>query len=391
MPLRVLAVIGSSVAGGAEENFAGILRGLDPRRFEVSVVCNGRGELYEEYARHARRIWTLDLGRVARPATVAALARVMREAGCDLVHTHLWSADTLAGLAARLARVPALVTTVTGAYHLPVGLKGLPKLLRLAKSRTFRLTYRLFDRVLACSQYVADDLRTRPGLKVPVQKIQVVPNAVDPERVHRAARAASPDVDTRWVQGSPVVATVANFHPIKGHATLVRAMPRIAARFPDVRFVLAGDGPTREEIERQVEAAGLAPRVAFAGRVPWGPALMAAADVVVVPSFSEGLPLTVLEALVLGRPVVASRAGGIPEALADGEAGWLVPAGDAAALAHAVVEAVTQAAEAHRRAARGVAIVRERFSTAVVVPRIERVYLELVNAGTSSRAQSSSC
>ena len=104
----------------AAQVFATLLRRLDRDRFEVFVACHGQGALFEEYRRHAAGIWSLDLLRVARPGTVRRLARLMRDTRADLVHTHLWSADLLGGLAARQARVRATVSTVTAEYFLAI-------------------------------------------------------------------------------------------------------------------------------------------------------------------------------------------------------------------------------------------------------------------------------
>ena len=375
--VRLFQVIASSTVGGAEEMFAALLRGLDRDRFDVSVACHGRDELYDEYARHADRISSLDLTRLARPSTVLRLARLMRETRADIVHTHLWTADTLGGLAARLAGVTATVATVTGAYHLPIGVTGLRKLGRVAKSRAYRATYRLFDRVITCSEYVANDLRDRAGVRVSPAKIDVVHNGVDPASVERAAQAGH--LDPSWLQGSPIIATVANFHPIKGHAPLIRAMPRVIERFPQARFVLVGDGPSRGEMERLAGALGVRSHVVFTGRVPCGPSVIAASDLMVMPSISEGLGVVLLEALVLGTPVVATRTGGIPEVVGDDEVGLLAPPGDSDALAQAIVRALGQPDETRRRAQRGRQVVRERFTVEAMVRQTEQVYLGLMN------------
>lgn len=375
--IRLFQVIASSSLGGAEEMFAALLRGLDRDRFDVSVACHGRDELYEEYARHADRIWSLDLTRLSRPPTVFTLARLMRETRCDIVHTQLWTADTLGGIAARLAGVRRTVATVTGPYHLPIDVSGLAKLGRLAKSRVYRASYLLFDRVITASEYIAADLRRRSGLRVSSRRVDVIHYGVDPARVERAAREGH--VDPSWFEGSPVVAAVANFHPIKGHAPLIRAMPRVIQQFPQARLVLVGDGPSRGKVEALVDALGIRSHVVFTGRVPCGPRVIAESDLVVMPSIVEGLGVVLLEALALGTPVVAARTGGIPEVIGNDEAGLLVPPGDSDALAHAIVRALAGRDETRQRAERGRLVVRERFAVDAMVRQIERVYLDLMN------------
>jgi glycosyltransferase involved in cell wall biosynthesis len=377
---RIFGVIASSDVGGAEEMFLTLLRGLDRERYDISIACHGRDRNFDEYARSADRIWPLDLVRLTRVGTIGSLAGLIRESRADIVHTYLWTADTLGGLAARRAGVRRTVATVTAAYHLPIDVTGLARAARLVKSGLYRATYRLFDRVIACSEYVAADLRDRTGLRVPAGKIDVIYNVTDPRRIERAATEG--DLDPTWMQGSPVISTIANFYPIKGHAPLIRAIPRVVRQHPRARFVLVGDGPTRTDMENLADALGVRAHLAFTGRVPYGPRVIAGSDLVVVPSISEGLGIVLLEALVLGVPVVATRAGAIPEILGDDEAGLLAAPDDPASLAEAILRALADPAATRGRVARGRAVVRERFSVETMVRGVDGVYRGLMGGAS---------
>jgi glycosyltransferase involved in cell wall biosynthesis len=377
---RIFGVIASSDVGGAEEMFLTLLRGLDRERYEISVACHGRDRNFDEYARAADRIWAIDLVSLTRIGTVGTLARLMRESRADIVHTYLWTADTLGGLAARRAGVRRSVATVTAAYHLPIDVTGLAKAARLAKSCVYRATYRLFDRVIACSEYVAADLRERTGLRVPPGKIDVIYNVTDPLRIERDAERN--EIEPAWMQGSPTISIIANFYPIKGHPALIRAIPQVVRQHPLARFVLVGDGPTRAEMERLADALGVRAHVVFTGRVACGRGVIAGSDLVVVPSISEGFGIVVLEALVLGTPVVATRAGAIPEILGDDEAGLLAAPGDPASLAGAILRALADPDGTRARVVRGRAVVRERFSVETMARGVEGVYRDLM--GTAS-------
>ena len=378
--LRVFAVIASSDAGGAEEVFATLLRRLDRDRFEVYVACHGQGVMFDEYRRHAAGIWSIDLLHVARPGTIVRLVRLMRETRADLVHTHLWSADLLGGLAARRAGVPT-VCTVTAEYFLAIGVSPLVALRRRLLSRTYRSTYWCADRVVAVSQYLARDLAERPGIRVPAEKIDVVYNPLDEDRLAEQVRSAGASV-RRWTRGSPVITTVANFHPIKGHDVLVRAMPAVVERHPGATFVLVGAGPTRAAIEARVASLGLTAHVVFTGQIPGGARAIVGSDVVAVPSLSEGFGVSVIEALALGTPVVATTAGGIPEIFGDQAVGWLVPPGDADALARAILAVLEDPAGARRRAELGRRVVAERFSVERFVGRTEHLYRTLAGGAS---------
>jgi len=334
--LRILAVIASSEFGGAERVLASLLEGYDRDRFEVWVACHGDGPMIEEYRRHASGVWAFDLVNIFKPATVAALARLTERLHCQIIHTHLWTADLLGGMAAVLARVPIRVATVHGEYFRTVEEEGLHWARKIALSKTFRLTYRLFDRVIGVSRSVAADLLERPGLRVGPGKVTVIRNGLDLSRIP----VSGSRVDRRDLGLSataPVLIAVANFSPYKGHRWLLEAMPRVLRRFPEAMLLLVGDGSTLPAIRRQVQERQLEGNVRMTGFRRDAIELMALSDVVVLPSVSsEGPSTVVLEALALGKAVVATRVGGIPEVVEDGETGLLVPPRDPRALADAI-------------------------------------------------------
>lgn len=169
-------------------------------------------------------------------------------------------------------------------------------------------------------------LRTWPG-----GRIEVIPNGVDTNRFRPLASNASPGKD-----GPLVLLAVAQLIERKGLQHLVAALAQLSPeRRRRVRLSLCGTGPYEHALRRQVRSAGLDNQVEFAGLISHDriPEILRAADVFVLPSLQEGLPLSLLEAMACGLPVVATRVGGIPEVVRDGDNGWLVPAGDARALA----------------------------------------------------------
>jgi glycosyltransferase involved in cell wall biosynthesis len=300
--LRVLAVIASSELGGAERVLASLLEGLDRHRFELFVACHGHGPMLEEYRRHAAAVWTLDLVDVRNPRAVRALADLMRRLQCHVVHSSLWTADVLAGLAAARAKVPVRIATVPGEYFRAVDEPVLVRLRRRPLSLTYRLVYRLFDRIIAVCAHVAQDLTSRSGVRLDPQKVTVVPNGVDLAPIPAPASPAE-RVTVGVAPTERVITTVANFVPMKGYGILVRAVPYVLARYPEARFVLVGGGSGLDAARRLVREAGLEHVVRFLGPRPDARRILAVSDVVVLPSVAaEGLPITVLEALALGSP-----------------------------------------------------------------------------------------
>ena len=378
--IRLFSVIAASGAGGAEQVFATLLQGLDPERFEVTVACHGRGSMAETYRRHASQVWSLDLVDLRKPSTITRLAGLMRDARCDVVHTHLWTADVLGGLAARLAGVRRVVSSVAGAYFLPIGVSGWRRARRQGFSRLFRAIYRRCDRVIAPSHYVADDLLTRPGIRVPQERLCVIENGVDVDHEERLVRYANGGGSSaRWGAGSPRISVVANFFPIKGHEFLIRAVPAVLAVHPQARFVLAGGGESRTAMIGLADRLGVGASVTFPGEIADALQLMRASDLVVIPSISEGLPISLVEAMALGRSVVTTGVGGIPEVVEDGVSARVVPPRDPAALAAAMLELLGDDVLARQLGAQAQRVAAERFSAARMVRRTQELYVGLHN------------
>ncbi len=373
--IPILGVIAATARGGAEEMFAGLLRGINPERFQVYVACDGTGPMYDEYRRFAAEVWPMDLSSIRHVSGVSRLARLIRSHHCRVVHTHLWNADVIGGLAARLAGVPS-VATVHGAYFLPISISGFRKRRRMAFSRVYRSIYHTFDRVLATSAYVADDLRARAGIRPPGDRLEVVHNGIDLDRLDEL-RAAGIDGMLRPWRGSPRIFTPANFFPIKGHEWLIRAVPAVVAAFPDVEFMLAGDGETRAAMEELARELGVDRQVTFAGSVANPIPLALGSDLFVLPSISEGLSVALLEALALGVPIVSTTGGGTPELITNGETGVLVPPANAGALADAIVGMLADRERTQRLSANGQAFVRRNFSRDAMVHRLESIYTQL--------------
>jgi glycosyltransferase involved in cell wall biosynthesis len=379
--IRIFAVIASSEVGGAERSFVTTLAGLDRSRFEVSVACHGHGPMVREYRKHAARLWSFDLVNVFDPRTVRRLRTLMDEVKPAIVHTHLWSADLLAGLAARLAGVPVIVSTVHGAYHVPIGVRGVRQVRRASLSLGYRTVYRWFDRIIAVSSHVRDDLVNRQGVRVEPRSIEVIPNGLDLRRIEPILDRAVLS-DTRLESSAATrIVSVANFFPLKGHEYLLRAMPHVLRELPDVRCVLVGDGPERPGMERLAASLRIATHVDFCGTVSDPLGLVADSAVFVLPGLeSEGFPIALLEALALGRPVVAIRAGGVPEIIEQGRTGLLVPPRDPVALAESIVRLLRDRVLARCLGESGREEVRARFSAEVMVERTEALYQELARA-----------
>jgi glycosyltransferase involved in cell wall biosynthesis len=332
-PFRVVYLNSSADVGGGEKWMLALADGLDRARYTTSFVVAHDGRFADEIRRRGFPLTIVDLRRLVSPRALAALVRHFRATRPHLVHTSGARASFYGRIAARLARVPAVVSSVHTSienYEVSAPRRGVYRALD-------RLSSRIASRVIATSDAVAHDLVGNEGL--PPDKVVTVPNRPDPRdlRPSRPESAVRTELGAR--AGEALVGVIARLTEQKGVGDFLDALALLRER-RGWAAVVVGDGPLRGELEAHARRRSLTDRCRFAGtRTDLGDVL-AALDVLVVPSRSEGLPYVVLEAMVAGTPLVATRVGGIPEALVDGRTGLLVPAATPSALADAIAALV---------------------------------------------------
>jgi len=360
---RVVHYVDSDTFGGSEEAALHLMASLDRGRWEPVLLHHrepGIRRLVDEAARVGIRAHAVPRQARNRIAGLIALWRALRAERPAIFHAHLsWPFACKSGVrAAWLAGVPAIVGTAQ-LYLAPVDGRRPP------------LVLGLYRRILAVSEEVKR--RYAAELGVPARTLVVVRNAI---RMPAAAPVRSAALRATLVDGRPdfVVLTPARLHPQKGHTYLLQA----AAQVPDATFVLAGDGPLRTDLEAEARDLGVAGRCVFLGQRADVPALLAAADLFVLPSLFEGLPVSVLEAMAAERPVVATAIGGTDEAITSEESGLLVPPRDPAALASAIRRLQADPALARRLATAARARVAREFSSEVMARNVMRVYDEVL-------------
>ncbi len=364
---RVVHFTDAAGFGGAERQILTLMEHLDCGRWNSVLAHHGSAGI-EPLVAGARALGVTDVvvpplpDGVAGARGVPALARTLRALGADVLHAHLtWPLAAKWPMAAGVAgRIPAVVATVQ--LYLP-----------FQATRSTLLQHRLLargvGRYICVSRFVAEACMAHVGW--PASRVSVVHNGIDPGLWERGDADAGRAV---LGAGGPVALTLARLDPQKGLEVLVAA----AAQVPDVRFAIAGEGPERPALEREIARLGLGDRVVLLGRREDAPDLLAACDLFVLPSRFEGLPVSVVEAMAACRPVVATAIGGTDEAVADGETGLLVPAGDAAALAAAVARIAGDQGLAERMGAAGRARALESFTAEGMAAGVESVYETLL-------------
>jgi glycosyltransferase involved in cell wall biosynthesis len=370
--IRVVEVLATGTSGGAQEHLFGLMSRLDSSRFDATVLSLSAGSAVRKLERAGFEVTLIDEPDDA--AAVAALATYLGRVRPDVVHTHMYRADVVATKAV-LAMTsaghprPFLVSTVHSSR------------VRSADDReTLRCLTPEIDQLIAVSKsIVAKIADERPGLA----PVRLIYNGVDLTRYDQQA----PNTELRDIfgiePGSKVVGVVARLEPEKGHQTLIDAWPHVLRSVPDAYLMIVGEGSMRDALEMRASANRVAHRVVFTGRRDDIPAVTASFDVAVLPSHREAQGLSILEAMALSRPVVASDVGGIPEMIEDGVTGVLVEHDRPEALAGAIVRLLTDDAFAETIAKAGHDLVHDRFCIELMVRAVEDIYAD--GAGLAQR------
>lgn len=369
MTLNVLHAIDALQIGGTEGQCLSLARQLDPARWRsVLLSLNPGGPLLEVAHGAGLEVEVFPFPGFRRPNAMLSLVRLaglMRRAGIHIVQAYGFYSNLAGLLAGRLAGVPILVASRRdmGVY--------LGRLDRLAE----RIAFRLADRVVVNAEAIRAELAGSGQVRP--EKVVVIPTGVDLRRFDPDG-AAGPRPP--WAWKGRAVGMVAKFRRQKDQPTFLRAAERILAADPKVGFVLAGDGPSRESVERLARAMGLASSVRFVGAVPPDamPAFLRHLDVAVLASNgNEGIPNVVLEAMAMGKPVVASDTGGCREAVLDGVTGFLVPPRDPERLAEMTLRLLRDERAAARMGRAGRERVEAEFSLGRMAERFSRLYERL--------------
>jgi len=359
----------STFFGGPERQMLGLARHLPPeigsvflsfseeRRCEPFIAA-ARAQGHEAFAlvHDTPRLW----------AAVRELTAELERVDADLLCCHGYKADLLGRLAARRRGIPALAVSR--------GWTAESWKVRCYETLD-RFCLRWMNRVVCVSDRQAERVRR----VVARERVSVIRNAVDADRFA--------DVDLRYCQQlqdffpAPrrcIVGAAGRLSPEKGFDVFVQAAERIAARDRSLGFVHFGGGPLREELARRVEAAGLCDQFVFAGHRPDLDQFLPFLDLMVLPSFTEGLPNVVLEAFAAGVPVVATAVGGTPEVVEDGLNGYLIPPGDADALAGRILDALESEDRRQAMGRHGSERVRRHFTFAAQARAYEELFAQLL-------------
>ncbi len=362
---RVLHVIDSLHLGGAQEVVLNLATCGNGKRFSHEVATmHGRGVYWDRMAALGIPLHSLSPHKLF-PWYALSLPALLLKGRFDILHCHLVASNIFAKPVGRLCGVPVILNH----DHTNDDYRA-NDLLRL---RLDALSNRLATHIIAVSDSCRGFLIEREG--VPPEKITLIQNAID---LHRFTFARGSRAGARKNLGLPenvpVVAGVGRLNPQKNFSLFIRIASRVLKRHPGAVFLLAGEGPEEGLLRSLARESGLGESLRFCGYVPDTRQVYLAADLLLMPSLFEGLPMTLLEAMAMRVPVVASRLDGIAEVVEDGQDGFLVPSGDEERFCNQVCRLLEDPALSAAFGTAASEKIFRRFSASRMCSEVEQVY-----------------
>jgi glycosyltransferase involved in cell wall biosynthesis len=320
--IKVAHVVEDLKIGGIERIIEHIVMSLDAHRFEIAVLClSGGGAIAEKLLAHKKDVEILNIRNFHNPFSLLKVVTWLKRKKIDIIHTHGYPAGVLGRVASFFAGVPCIFHHVHSTYF------NLNKRNHLIESFLGRFT----KKVICCSEAVKRFVSEKEG--IPKDKLVVIYNGIPEPKTLKASAVKGLKKSLDIPRNSGVIGCVASLTQHKGHRYLFEALQKI----DDAYLLLIGDGPLRGKLAGKASTLNIAPRVVFAGSQIEATLYMHIMDIVVLSSAErEGLGISLIEAMALTKPVVATNIGGIPEVVDDGRTGILVSPRDSDELANAL-------------------------------------------------------
>lgn len=372
-PIKVCHVAMGDMWAGAEVQLLTLMTQLVRfHGFEWSVVLFNEGRLADELRKISVSLTVIPETYHGPVAIAFRLARLFKTFRPDIVHTHKYKDSIVASIAARCMGVRRVIRVVHGR---PEPFSGMRNAKMAGYTMLDRLVIQLLvDKVVA----VSSDLEQVLLRKFCRNRVACIPNGIDLEAIvvtmSRADKRKEWQVDDKTI----VIGTVGRLVPVKGHMVLLEALQILRELHGNVKLLLVGDGPMRTNLEAEAKRLGLEQFVIFSGHQEQAYDFINMMDIFILPSLHEGIPMVLLEALALKRPVVASRVGGIPEVLSHGRSGILVSPAKPDELARAIADLIKNHEKAVAIGEAGRVQIESEFSASVMANRTVSIYESLV-------------
>lgn len=337
--MKILQVAYKSTISGGEKVLFDLATSLKERGHDVSVICPDPGQLPDELRKVGIETTIIPFHKTYDIRAARRLAQFITREQIEVLHSHSMLTNIVSRVAGRLARVPVSVSTEHLTMELGRGGRS-GEIIERLKARYYRIldnyTSRYNQQVIAVSNAVRDDL-VEQG--IPTSRITVIQNGINIPDINPTARDRI-RLDLGIKPGETVIGAVGRLSPQKDYPTLLRAFKEVESSCPEAILLIAGDGYLRDNLEKLTDELGIRERVKFLGYRSNVLEVVSSFDIYALSSLWEGLPLAVLEAMAMGKPVVATSVPGTQEAVNEGETGFLVPLKDNQALSQGIIKLV---------------------------------------------------
>ena len=372
-PIKILFVITSSGVGGAEKVLYHTSRLLDSERYSPSICSlKEKGKIARDAEAAGMEVHCLTMpdgkraiGWISSLVALFRLTRYLIKIRPTIVHSFLFRANIISRVGAFLARVPLVISSVRvmggekDYYH-----------------TVEKVTSCMVDHYITVSDSVKEYLIEKANIFP--EKITTIYNGVALNGLTPEGEGAAPDLFDMEPHESVILA-VGRLHRQKGYDYLIRAIATVKREIPSVKLLIAGEGEEENDLKNLVKSLDLSKEVILTGLCREVEKLLNFTELFVLPSLWEGMPNAVLEAMAAAKPVVATRVGGVPELVKDGETGILVPPEDPESLARAIVGLLRNTAQANSMGNAGRKRVQDHFSLTAMVTKTDSLYQKLLN------------
>jgi glycosyltransferase involved in cell wall biosynthesis len=366
-PLVIAHTESSLGWGGQEIRVLTEMRVLRRRGHRLLLAAPTESQIFERAQTEGFPVHALETGRVQYPATILALARWLRREKVDVLNTHSSRDGWIAGLAGRLARVPYLLRT----RHIEVDYPN-----RILSRLAFR---HLADHILTTSERIR--VRLLKELELPPSHATCLPTGQDLSRFQPGPSGVLHQELNR-PPSTQFIGMISVLRSWKGHEIFLTAAAELHRQFPHLHFVIAGDGPMRTLIFDMIASRHLEDCVTLIGHREDVPSVLASLTILVLPSTAhEGIPQIILQAQAMGKAIVGSRVGGLPEVIEDGRTGLLVSPGDPSALVNAISRLLQDPAWALTLGRQAQEQAQANYGEEIMADRLETLYFSVCTTG----------
>jgi glycosyltransferase involved in cell wall biosynthesis len=360
--IKIFYLIASCEIGGTERMLYLLAKGLDRKIYEpVITVLSGSGEFTEQLRQTDFRLYVLNLRKA--PLSVIKLFQLIKKESPDILHSFLFAGNLLGRIFGKIAGVPVVISAQRSVD-------------------AWRKWYHwILDRITSCLPDIIIS-NSFAGKKILTEKSRINPNRiiVISNGIKSEPEAKEVSRKTLGIEGNcPVVGTVGNLRKAKGHVFLIKAASKVIEKMPEVKFVIVGQGELRNSLEEKTEQEKIEDNFIFPGFIQNARDIMRIFDVFVFPSLWEGCPVSLLEAMDEGKPVVAFSVGDIPFIIKDGENGFLAEPRDYRTLSRKILQLLADGKLRSKLGDNARKTVREKFTLAEMIEKHSALYQKLLD------------